>query len=165
MEVLKYILALIDEWLVAIFHGDTVLPQEPTVPPNVVVAEPTPIVHPLMPKYDWSTPEAARHSVRLICDDEGLTVAQKNLLSQVVHCESGYHTDAKHPNLRRNGTVASCDYGIAQWNDYYHGKEISPDDAMNDPEKAIRLMCQYVKAGKINQWVCYSSGLYKRYTA
>src|SRR5712671_2055216 len=95
-------------------------------------------------KYDWSTPEAARHSLRVIADEEGLTVEQKNLLSQVVHCESGYNIHAKHPNLY-NGKVVSCDFGICQWNDHYHGQEISPHDAEYNPEKAVRLMCQYVK--------------------
>lgn len=115
-------------------------------------------------KLLWDTPENARHSVRVICDEEGLTVEQKNLMSQVVHCESGYKTDITHPNLL-DGKQVSCDYGICQWNDYYHGKEITPDEAIHNPEKAVRLMCQYVKEGKINQWVCYSSGLYEKYSA
>jgi hypothetical protein len=115
------------------------------------------------PSYDWSTPEAARHSLRVICDEEGLTAGQKYIMSKVVHCESGYHPATIHPNLY-DGKVVSTDYGICQWNDHYHGTEISPDQAVHDPEKAVRLMCQYVKAGKINQWVCYSSGLYLSYS-
>ncbi len=138
---------------------------EPTATPapqptEVPTPAPTP---PPVPIYDWSTPEAARHSLRVICDEEGLTVDQKNLMSQVVHCESGYLTDIKHPNLDKDGRVASTDYGICQWNDYYHGKEISPDDALHDPEKAVRLMCKYVREGLITQWVCFTSGLYKEY--
>lgn len=120
---------------------------------------------PTMNIYLWNTPENSRHSLRMICDEEGLTVEQKNLMSQVVHCESGYKTTITHPNLNGAGKQMSEDFGICQWNDFYHGKEISPDDAVHDPEKAIRLMCKYVKAGRISQWVCYSSGLYKNYSA
>lgn len=133
-------------------------------PPQPSVAPVQPVVVPPPPKYLWDTAENARHSVRVICDEEGLTAKQKNLMSQVVHCESGYKTTATHPNLNKNGKQVSCDYGIAQWNDFYHGSEISPDEAVHNPEKAIRLMCSYVKTGKISQWVCYSSGLFKQYT-
>lgn len=115
--------------------------------------------------YDWSTPEAARHSLRVICDEEGLSVYQKNLMSQVVHCESGYKTNLTNHNKDKSGKVWSIDYGICMWNDYFHGKEITPDEAINNPEKAVRLMCAYVKAGRISQWSCFSLGLYKNYTA
>lgn len=110
----------------------------------------------------WDTPENCRHNVRVLADLEGLTVGQKNLMSQVIHCESGYNTKATHPNLV-NGKVTSEDFGICQWNNKYHGSEITPDEAMNDPEKAVRLMCKYVKEGLIKQWVCFSSGLYEKY--
>lgn len=133
---------------------DIDLPSEPPVGP---LSDPA-------PKYDWSTPETARHSLRVICDEEGLSVEQKNLMSQVVHCESGYYIHAKHPNLI-NGKLSSTDWGICQWNDYFHGKEITPEESMNNPEKAVRLMCKYVKEGLIKQWVCYSAGLYTHYSA
>ena len=64
-----------------------------------------------------------------------------------------------------NDTLVSTDRGIAQWNDKYHGSEITNDEAFHDPEKAVRLMCQYVKRGQLKQWVCFSSGLYKQYSA
>lgn len=160
----------IEELCQAIVHGDRqIIVLDHTMTPNPTPIPPTPVTPPTAPistsqAYDWSTPEAARHSVRVICDEEGLTVPQKNLLSQVIHCESGYNPNIVHPNLS-NGKVFSTDYGIAQWNNFYHGKEISPDDALHNPEKAIRLMCSYVKAGRISQWVCYSSSLYKKYSA
>lgn len=137
-------------------------PQDDSSAPVPVPLPPEPPAPLPAPKYNWSTPELARHSLRIICDEEGLTVEQKNLMSQVVHCESGYHPNAKHPNLL-SGKVVSTDFGICQWNDYYHSKEISPSDAQHDPEKAVRLMCRYVRQGRITQWVCYSSGLYRKY--
>lgn len=113
---------------------------------------------------DWHNKEVARHNLRVICDQEGLTPDQKNLLSQVVHCESGYDVTATHAN-KKDGKVTSTDYGICQWNDYFHGKEITPEQALHDPEKAIRLMCKYVKAGQIKLWSCYALGMHKRYTS
>lgn len=120
----------------------------------------------------WTTMENCRHNVRALADLEGLTVEQKNLMSQVVHCESDYGPSIVHPNIvtktlpdgTKHTYTASTDWGIAQWNDYYHGKEISPVDAVDNPEMAIRLMCKYVKNGQIKQWVCYSSGLYLNYS-
>ncbi len=167
-------LKLVDDFFEAIVNGDR-RPSETTYTPPTATIAPTPDNSPTAPqepplaqKYDWSTPEEARHSLRVICDEEGLTIAQKNLMSQVVHCESGYLTNATHPNLDAKGQLASTDFGICQWNDWWHWikkREISPTEAMHNPEKAVRLMCQYVKAGQIKQWVCYSSGLYKKYSA
>lgn len=160
-EIIKQLQALIQR--LSTYLASKQAPKPPTVPQDAPKPiEPVPV--PLTPKYAWTTPSEARHSVRLICDEEGLTVQQKNDLSKTVHCESGYHTQAVHPNLY-NGKLASTDRGIAQWNDHYHGGEITNDEAFNDPEKAIRLMCKYVKRGQLKLWVCYSSGLYKQYSA
>ena len=116
------------------------------------------------PVLDWSNRDAVRTSIRMIADQEGLTPEQKNTMSQVLHCESNYRTDIIHPNIV-GGKTMSTDFGVCQWNDYYHGKEITPDEALHNPEKAVRLMCQYVKRGQIGQWVCYSKKLYLGYAA
>lgn len=122
---------------------------------------------PTQPKYLWSTPAEARHSVRLIADEEGLTWAQKQLLCQIINCESGFNIHAINKNMAKDGiTVLSTDRGICQWNDYWHWTrtgEISPDEALHLPAKAVRLMCKYVKQGLMNQWVCFSKGLYEHY--
>lgn len=140
-----------------------ILPQDASNTPTPPVPTPAPITP--TTALLWDTPENVRHSVRVICDQEGLTPQQKNDLTRTLHCESGFHTNAIHPNLNGNGKVMSTDYGLCQWNDYYHGKEITPDEALHNPEKAVRLMCQYVKRGQLKLWVCYSSGLYLNYSA
>ena len=115
----------------------------------------------------WDTKENIRHSVRVLCDDEGLTVAQKNTLCATVEAESDFNLHAINYNyaFRLDGTkyVSSTDRGIAQWNDYWHGKEITPDEAFNNPEKCIRLMCTYWKNGQMKQWCAYSNGTFRRY--
>ncbi len=112
--------------------------------------------------YLWSTPQLARHSVRVIADEEGLTVEQKNTMCATIGGESGWDVDAVNKNYV-NGKVTSVDYGLCQWNNYYHGKEITPGEAIGNPEKAVRLMCAYWKRGQRNLWVAYSSGRYKLY--
>lgn len=141
------------QWLISLF---TPKPMPPTPTPPV----PTP---PAPPKYLWDTRERVIHSIRLICDEELLTLEQKNTLCATIHCESGFNTKAICRNKDVNGVLRSTDWGICQWNDYWHGKEITPDQSMNNPEKAVRLMCKYWKQNLRKQWVCYSKGLYKQY--
>ena len=152
-------------WLLNIFF-----PKKKTIVPENV-PEPAPLIplapdaDPPLPEYLWNTPSEVRHSVRLICDEEGLTVKQKNDLCATVECESsGFNTKAVHENRSKtNGALLSTDWGLCQWNDLWHWKkaqDISPDDALNNPEKALRLMCKFWKLGLANSWVCYSAGLY-----
>ena len=82
----------------------------------------------------------ASKDLQIICDEEGLDLEQKNTMCATIGAESGWIPTAIHKNIL-NGKVFSTDFGICQWNDYYHGKEITPDEAVNDPEKAVRLMC------------------------
>ncbi len=135
--------------------------QEPIQPP-IVIAPPAP------PKYFWDTPTDCRHSVRVICDEEGLTVEEKNLLSATLHCESNYNPQCVHPNVV-NGKVTSTDYGICQINDYYHiglGKDFpSADYVLHNPEACVRWMCKQWKAGLGRLWICYSKGLYQQYSS
>lgn len=117
----------------------------------------------LMEKYDWSTQEKARHSVRVICDEEGLSVKDKNDLCGTVGGESGWNPRAiGKPN--KNG---SRDYGIVQLNDHFwigEGKLYPNIEAVyNDPEGCIRWMCKQWKAGNKNWWYAYKNGSYRNY--
>lgn len=147
----------------SLFTKKVTMPTPTPKPTPEAQNSPNPaVVEPVAPKYDWDTPDLARHSVRVICDEEGLTLEQKNTMCATVGAESGWKTTAINYN-KVNGKVASTDYGICQWNDKYHGKEITPDEAVNNPEKAVRLMCAYWKRGQRNLWIGYKSGNYKRY--
>lgn len=137
------------------------------VPPTVSEQPPVDIEHSDVLYPDWNTKGHARHNVRALCDLEGLTLAQKNVLTACVAVESGFDIHAINKNIaiHSDGTkyVASTDYGICQWNNYYHGDEITPDQALHNPEMAVRLMCKYWRQGLQRQWVSYTSGLYKHY--
>jgi hypothetical protein len=96
-----------------------------------------------------------------ICKDKGLNTDETNLICAVINCESSFRTDLIHYN--KNGTA---DYGICQFNDYWYWKKekvISPDDALNNPEKSIKIMVDMYKRGRLKNWVCYSGNYYKKH--
>lgn len=164
---MKFLLWLID------FFSSVKMPPPMTPDPVPTPTPPTPITPPVeAPSVPqdllWSTPENARHSVRVICDEEGLTYKQKDDLSRTVHCESGYQPKLVHPNVV-NGKVSTIDYGIAQINDYWHigpGKDFpSKEYVLANPEACIRWMAREWKAGRGRQWVCYAKGMSEHYSA
>ena len=167
IEVILQNIKAIFQILIQIKQQPAPIPPVPPQPPEPIIPPPAPTQPPVpVPSaYSWGNPEVARHSVRLIADEIGLTLDQKNLLCQVIACESGFNIHAINENKDTNGNITSTDNGICQWNSFFHGKEISPDQAMNDPEKAVRLMCNYVKQGLLRQCVCFSSKKYKKYPA
>lgn len=173
---------------------ETTVPD--TSPPNVVpepIATSTPpLAHPLMPaepKYDFSTQLKAKHSVRVICDEEGLSFADKNDLTACVRVESqflNYHLTGPnvgqpvtHENFvimelkQPDGTIihqrvlSSTDWGIVQVNDHYHigaGKDFATVSyVLANPDAAVRWMARLFKAGQKHLWSSYVSGAYKAY--
>lgn len=117
---------------------------------------------------DWSIKEAAHHNVRVLCDLEGLTFEQKQVLTACVMVESGFDINAIHYNKDGAGKITSTDFGIVQVNDYWHigaGKDFpSSEYVLSHPEECVRWMCQYYKQhGDLNAWVSFSAGLYKQY--
>lgn len=158
MTFLKTLLKALDELLWALVKGDAPLPPEPhPVPPT-----PNP---PIMPALDWSNVQAIKSSIRKICKEEGLTLEQTDTLVATIGGESQYLLTAKNVNRRKDGSVASTDWGLCQWNDYYHGKEITPEEAVHNPEKAVRLMATYWKMGETYRrwWIAYKNNSYLKY--
>lgn len=139
-------------------------PQEAVATINQLQPILMPEVKPEPSKLKWQFPSDARKSVRIICDEMGLTYAEKNLICQVINCESGFRTDARNDN--KDGTA---DWGICQYNTYWYigkGKPIaSIEEAINNPEKCVRVMIKRFKEGGLKDWICYKHGLYKSYTA
>jgi hypothetical protein len=118
-------------------------------------------------EYLWDTPSNARHSVRVICDEEGLTVSEKNLICAVVMAESGFKNQAKCLNKNKEGVVTSTDWGVAQINDFYHiGKGLtfpSIQYVLEHPDKVIRWMIKMYRLGHLDWWIAYKNGSYKKY--
>ncbi len=149
----------------ALKSPETSSTAEPADISNITQSSPTEPIS-ASSTLSWDSQRHSYHSVRVICDDMGLDFATKNELCATIMGESEFKTGIVHPNyVLKNGikTVSTTDYGICQWNDYWHGKEISPDDALHNPEKAVRLMCSYFKRGDKNTWCAHSNGSYKQY--
>lgn len=157
LSIIEVILSYFRLWF-KVKASPTIAPEAPVVAQDETLA----VSEPKSTKYDWDVPIMARHSVRVICDEEGLTLEQKNTLCATIGAESGWKIDAVNQN-KVKGKVVSTDYGLCQWNDFYHGKEITPDEALHDPEKAVRLMCACWKRGQRDLWIGYKSGNYKNY--
>lgn len=133
-------------------------PEKPNLPP------PNPLNPPYLPPYLWDTSENSRHSCRVICDNMGLSVAEKNLLCQVIRCESGFDINAIHHN--NNGT---SDFSLCQYNSkWWVGKDKpfkDKQDVYDNPKRQIEIMIGEYRKGRLNQWVCFKNGNYKRFTA
>jgi hypothetical protein len=98
--------------------------------------------------------------VRRICDEEGMTPVQKELIVAVIWAESGMD-----PNAKNRNTDGTYDLGLIQANTYwyiYRMKLLTEEEAM-DPEKSVRVMCQRVKEGFITDWWAYRNGSYRRH--
>lgn len=138
--------------------------KEITIIKKLQEENPPPPPTEVKPKYIWSSPKDACHSVRVICDEEGINVADKNLICQTINCESGFNIKAIHINKNSSG-----DYGICQINNYYwigEGKVFpSIEYVLENPEECVRWMIKQWKAGHQNWWICYKSEKYKNYQA
>lgn len=113
----------------------------------------------------WDTKSHIRRNVRVMCDDAGLTTAQKNILCACIRQESNWDPKAVSP-LNKNNTR---DYGLVQINNhvgYWIGDGLyfsSIDEVLNNPEKSARFMIKQFKAGKQNFWSSYNSKAYLKW--
>lgn len=115
----------------------------------------------------WDTPLNVRHSLRVMCDNAGMSVDQKNILCACVEQESRFNTQAVNHNKDAEGATTSSDWGVCQINDYFHigeGKDFpSVEYVLENPEADIAWMIKMFQAGKQNMWSSYSSGAYKQW--
>lgn len=145
------------------------LEKEHQVDPLPVLPEPVaaPILPPGMPpkpQYDFSTPKAAWHSVRVICDRYQLTLGQKDIVCACIYQESRFQNTAVGKNK------SSTDWGIVQVNDT-PGWHIGPglqfpsvQYVIDNPEKAVKWMVSVISSsGELQPWASYTSGVYKRW--
>ncbi len=96
--------------------------------------------------------------VRQVCTIEELATDKIELVVAVIWAESGMDYEAI--NVNKNGTT---DWGLCQFNDYFSKGQITPQEALYNPQKAVTLMAREVKAGHIYRWVAYLNGSYKKF--
>lgn len=164
---LANLIALITQLRIKGKTQDPEPPVKPIIPAKAVTPPPVSPAPTAPPMYLWDTFENARHSVRVICDQAGLSVEDKNIMCACVQVESNFNPLCEHGNLDKDRKVWSTDYGIAQINDYFHigaGKEFpSAEYVLANPEECIRWMARQWKAGNAHLWSSYTSGAYRKY--
>lgn len=85
---------------VALFRRFYMPPEAPESPVEFL-SDPSPTVPESdPPKLDFSTPKAAWHTVRVLCDEAGLTYQEKNLICACIYQESRFSNKAV--NINRN---------------------------------------------------------------
>jgi hypothetical protein len=138
----------------------------PALPITDGKAPPEPVLSPTE-VYKWATPKEAKHSTRVICDEEGLSFADKNLICAVIMAESGFYNTAKNVNRKTDGSLGSTDWGICQINDRFHigaGKTFpSVDYVLHNPDKVVRWMIAMFRVGHLDWWVAYKTNSHKKY--
>lgn len=142
----------------------SIIPAEATAS-SVPVLAPVESIDTLYPS--WATQQDAYHNARVLCDNSGLTLAEKNLISACLYQESRFKVGAVNHNENGVGDILSTDYGIAQINDFYHigaGKDFpSVEYVMDNPAKTVQFMINKYLQGRLSMWVSYSSGDYKQW--
>ncbi len=120
----------------------------------------TPRYNPPMP-LQWDTPSHTCHAFRVLCDQSGLSLENKNLLSACVFQESRFDNKAVCHNAH------SSDLGFVQINDKIWtgiGEPFTDGaDIVAHPEKAATFLIRMFKAGKLDLWVSYKSGAYHQW--
>lgn len=99
----------------------------------------------------WKTEQMVRRIA-------GLYEVDVEVLVAVIWAESGMNPKKITRNLNR-----TTDYGLCQFNDYWYGHIISPHDALNNPELAVRTMCQQWVKGRQNDWIAHRNKSYLKY--
>jgi len=154
------------------------VPSEPDTPAPIAPAPeavPAPVEKPsdyLTTIVPWTSKKANFHNVRVICDQEGLTLVQKNTLCACVYQESRFLTNPT-PNKNRDpetGEVWSTDYGIVQVNDHYNIGPGMPFPSvqyvLDNPEACVRWMAKHLKrTSGLSLWASWTSGVYREWLA
>lgn len=147
------------------------VPSSVTVPGKDHVTYSQPVVTnlPIMEPHEllWDTQKHAFHSVRMLCDEMGLSYDEKNIICATIYGESEFNNNAICKNRNNNGEVTSIDVGICQINSYWHtgiGKTFpSTDYVISHPDEAVKFMIKMYKTGKINLWIAYKNGRYLQF--
>ena len=116
---------------------------------------------------DFSTPQTAYHATRVLCDNAGLNVNEKNLICACIYQESEFRNTAVCINRNTQGIETSRDVGLVQVNSYWHcgpGKDFpSTDYVVAHPEEAVNWMIKCYQEGQLKMWVSFLSKEYLKW--
>lgn len=138
------------------------------VPPSTKT-ESTPPLKPVLSPTEplWDTPANARHSVRVICDNKGLSFKEKELICAVIMAESGFKNGVVNNNRNAKGVITSTDWGIVQCNDRFwigeNKKFPSVDYVLEHPGEMVSWMIDCYRAGHLDWWCAYQNKSYLAY--
>ena len=92
-----------------------------------------------------------------VCAEEKLTAQMTENVLATIWGESGFNQWCINHQ--------SFDYGIAQFSKRYYLIEykMTPQEALDQPEKCLRIMARNFKSGRASNWVAFSSGGYTRW--
>lgn len=122
------------------------------------------------PTLLWDTRENVRHSIRVKCDNAGLTLHEKEIITACIRQESNFNPKA----VGKQNSNGTTDYGLCQYNNGKNKKGVpywigpgavfrDTEEVLNSPEKNVDVMIQYFKYGQISLWSSYSTGAYLKW--
>jgi hypothetical protein len=168
-----FIIKLIDSLMARLYPSfyPPEAPTSPATPPPAPIEHVTASVPPVPISAPtallWDTDKHSWHSVRVLCDNEGLSVEEKNLICACIYQESRFRNTAVGRNKDKNGNILSTDWGIVQINDYWNigiGKPFpSVEYVVNHPEECVLWMIRCYKNKQLYLWTSYKSGAYKKW--
>lgn len=171
MRFIRWLDSLIARFMSS-FYPDLPLPSNTITVSNMPNVSTTTVpsqapVSPVVPDLDWSTQKVAYHAVRVMCDQAGLSLEEKNLICSCIYQESRFLNTAINHNKNAQGVVTSTDYGICQINDWFHigpGKDFpSVEYVVGNPDKCVAYMISCYEHGLLRLWSSYVSGAYKQW--
>ena len=106
------------------------------------------------PAWCGGTLEERKEMFRLakkVCAEEGLSDSLTRDVLLTIAGESGFNPWCVN--------LQSLDYGIAQFSIKYYLPEykMTPQDAIDQPERCLRIMCRNFKAGRQSNWVAFQN--------
>ena len=129
----------------------------PVVPPTPAVETTT--TPPITPSIRWGDyPELEKQELlkqtKEICRQVGLTTKQTQDLCKTIWAESGWNPNCVNED--------SLDYGLCQFNIKWYLKpnNMTPEDALKNPLKCVRIMAKSFRVGRQSDWIAYRNGNY-----
>lgn len=142
--IIRQIMNFLREW----FRVSRQMPEIAPVSPVIVEVVPnTPFIVETPTK-----PETLQEMAKRVCKEAGLNQIMTDRLLAVIKCESGWDKNAIHKN--KDGTR---DCGLVQLNEKWYLKpnHMTCQDAIDNPEKCVKIMATAFRNGNARDWICY----------